>query len=66
MDARKALELLKEQIKQIEGLKKPPAFNPNYRIWDNTTINIMDQVPTEWVNVNGFSIKNLATYKLRP
>jgi flavin reductase (DIM6/NTAB) family NADH-FMN oxidoreductase RutF len=25
-----------------------------------------DQVPTEWVNVNCFSIKNQATYKLRP
>jgi uncharacterized protein (TIGR02391 family) len=44
MDMGKALELLKEQIQKIDGIKKRPAFNPEYRIWDNTTIKIMKEV----------------------
>jgi hypothetical protein len=39
----KALELLKEQIQKIDGLKKPPAFNPDYKIWNNTTVKIMEE-----------------------
>ena len=44
MEMGKALELLKEQIKQIEGLKKPPPYNADYKIWNNTTIKIMGEV----------------------
>lgn len=44
MDMGKALELLKEQIAKIDGLKKPPSFNPQYMIWNNTTIKIIKEV----------------------
>jgi len=44
MDMGKALELLKEQIAKIDGLKNPPSFNPQYMIWNNTTIKIMKEV----------------------
>lgn len=46
MDMGKALELLKEQVAKVEGLKKPPAYNPDYKIWNNTTIKIMREVFT--------------------
>jgi uncharacterized protein (TIGR02391 family) len=44
MDMGKALELLREQLQKIEGIRKRPAFNPDYMIWNNTTIKIMKQV----------------------
>jgi uncharacterized protein (TIGR02391 family) len=43
MDMGKALELLREQIKKIDGLKKPPSYNPEYKIWNNTTIKILEE-----------------------
>ena len=44
MEMGKAIQLLKEQLTRIEGLKKPPAFHPDYWIWDKTTIKIMKEV----------------------
>jgi uncharacterized protein (TIGR02391 family) len=44
MDMGNALRLLKEQLERIEGLKKPPAYNPEYWIWNKTTIKIMKEV----------------------
>jgi uncharacterized protein (TIGR02391 family) len=44
MDMGKALELLREQLQKIEGIRKRPAFNPDYMIWNNTAIKIMEQV----------------------
>jgi uncharacterized protein (TIGR02391 family) len=43
MDIGKALDLLREQIKKIEDLKKPPSYNPEYKIWNNTTIEILKE-----------------------
>ena len=44
MDVGKALQLLKEQLAKIDTLKKPPAYNPEYKIWNNTTLKIMQEV----------------------
>lgn len=43
MDIAKALELLREQIQKIDSLKKPPSYNPEYKIWNNTTIKILEE-----------------------
>lgn len=39
----KAISLLKEQLSKIEGLKKPPGFNPQYQIWNSTTTKILQE-----------------------
>jgi uncharacterized protein (TIGR02391 family) len=52
MDMGNALRLLKEQLVRIDGLRKPPAYNPDYWIWDKTTIKIMKEVfDTEMVEM---------------
>lgn len=43
MDLNKAIELLKEQIQKIETIKNPPGFNPQYKIWENTTKKILNE-----------------------
>ena len=43
MDVNKAIELLKEQIQKIETIKNPPGFNPQYKIWKNTTKKILSE-----------------------
>jgi uncharacterized protein (TIGR02391 family) len=43
MNMTKALELLREQIRKIDDLKKPPSYNPEYKIWNNTTIKILEE-----------------------
>lgn len=42
MDSHKAIQLLKEQLQKIVELKKPPAYNPQYKIWNNTTLKILE------------------------
>ena len=44
MDMGKALRLLQEQLAKIDTLKKPPAYNPEYEIWNNITVKIMREV----------------------
>ena len=44
MDMPRALQLLREQIETIESLKKLPPYGPKYRIWENTTMNILKEI----------------------
>ncbi|MFH1565594.1 MAG: hypothetical protein ABIB98_00125 [bacterium] len=37
MDKNYAIKLLKEQIDAIDSLKHMPPYNPEYKIWNNTT-----------------------------
>lgn len=36
-------KLLRQQINEIEALRVRPAYNPKYRIWENTTIKILNK-----------------------
>jgi len=44
MDMGNALRLLKEQLARVDGLRKHPAFSPEYWMWNKTTIKIMKEV----------------------
>jgi len=37
MDKNHAITLLREQIESIDSLKHTPPYNPEYKIWKNTT-----------------------------
>lgn len=37
------IKLLKDQIEEIEDLKHPPAYHPQYRAWKDTVIRILRQ-----------------------
>jgi uncharacterized protein (TIGR02391 family) len=37
------IELLKEQIEKIEEIRHPPAYHPQYMIWENTTKRLLQQ-----------------------
>lgn len=41
MDLTNALRLLREQIDQVDDLKKPPSYNTQYKTWNNTTKKIL-------------------------
>jgi len=39
-----SIKILEEQIEKIDSLIKPPAFNPEYKMWDQTTRRILDSM----------------------
>jgi len=39
-----SIKLLEEQIEKIDSLIKPPAFNPEYKMWDQTTRRILESM----------------------
>ena len=39
-----SINLLEEQIEKIDSLIKPPAFNPEYKMWDQTTRRILESM----------------------
>lgn len=44
MDKNQSIILLKEQVEKIDSLRHPPAYNPQYSIWDDTTKRLIDGV----------------------
>jgi len=43
MNNSKIITLLQEQIEKIPELRKPPAYNPQYRIWNDRTERILQE-----------------------
>lgn len=41
MNEEEALQLFKEQINKIKELEHPPAYHPDYDIWENTTKKVL-------------------------
>ncbi len=39
-----SIKILEEQIEKIDSLIKPPAFNPEYKMWDQTTRRILESM----------------------
>ena len=44
MDITQGIKLLKEQIRKAKDLAVPPAFNPQYKVWEQTTLRILNSV----------------------
>lgn len=38
------IKILEEQIEKIDSLRKPPAFNPEYKMWDQITRRTLESI----------------------